>query len=131
MEVTARLNEDTSLPLSSPPSSSSPTAQAPALKLNFFDLIIEIRLKLHKELLVVAKSYTFSIGTGRAHYSEHFNIDPDAKEGMGSSLSLFRVNKQIYFEAIPILYRNDEFELTLALEFSTPNRKNSTVKFFT
>ncbi|KAF7868618.1 hypothetical protein EAF04_005149 [Stromatinia cepivora] len=121
-----RVNEDVSS--SSPPSPSiSPIPQPEDSKLNFFDLIIEIRLKIYKELLVVAKPISFDISFGRGH------LDADAKESVGPSLQLLRVNKQIYFEATSILYRNNTFELSCAEESLTPTifRSKNPVHFLT
>ncbi|KAJ8058339.1 hypothetical protein OCU04_012531 [Sclerotinia nivalis] len=121
------VNEDIS---SSPSPSKSQITQPAASKLNFFDLIIEIRLKIYQELLVVAKPISFntSFGTG---YSGHF--DADAKESVGPSLQLLRVNKQIYLEATPILYLNNTFELSHVEESLTPTiiRNETPVQFLT
>ncbi|KAM0154037.1 hypothetical protein ACHAPG_006737 [Botrytis cinerea] len=87
-------------------------------KLHFFDLAIEIRLKIYNELLIASDSGSLEIKsseTSPSHLilSKKYRLCP----------AILRINKQIHLEASPILYSSNKFVLCRLQYFYVPGYK--------
>ncbi|TEY41015.1 hypothetical protein BOTCAL_0408g00140 [Botryotinia calthae] len=91
------------------PGFSSPIPQSQNLKVNFFDLSIEIRLKIYEELLVVPEPLSLILSSSPGDPTKSITI---RKNSDCLSPRLLRVNQQIHHEATPLLYRNNRFHLS-------------------
>ncbi|TGO08552.1 hypothetical protein BTUL_0203g00130 [Botrytis tulipae] len=84
-------------------------------KLHFFDLALEIRLKIYNELLIASDSQPIEIKsseTSPSHLilSRRYRLCP----------AILRINKQTHLEASPILYSSNKFVLCRLQYFYVP-----------
>ncbi|KAH7327093.1 hypothetical protein BKA65DRAFT_371234, partial [Rhexocercosporidium sp. MPI-PUGE-AT-0058] len=99
-------------------SSPSPPSPSRVSGLNFFDLAIEIRLKIYSELLVRSEPIVFVANYGPPSPP----LFRTKREGLCPAL--LRVNKKVHGEASPLLYSNNRFRFP-DIFVSTPSATDS------
>ncbi|THV52526.1 hypothetical protein BGAL_0076g00110 [Botrytis galanthina] len=87
-------------------------------KIHFFDLAIEIRLKIYNELLIASDSQSLEIKSSETSpsyliLSREYRLYP----------AILRINKQTHLEASPILYSGNKFVLCRLQYFYVPGYK--------
>ncbi|KAF7886626.1 uncharacterized protein EAF01_011304 [Botrytis porri] len=90
----------------------------PRPQLHFFDLAIEIRLKIYNELLIASDSSPLEIKSSETSPSylipsKRYHLCP----------AILRSNKQVHLEASPILYSSNKFVLCRLQYFYVPGYK--------